>query len=90
MARITFAKAQSELREQGVSLTRTAVPGEFRVALSGQPARTAQGYYTDDLEDAVGTGRAMAAEHLRRLHQRAGGVQHFDTAMRLAEATNRL
>ncbi len=90
MARITFKAAQRELREAGVTLARTAVPGEFRVALAGRPARTAHGYYTDDLQDAVGTGRAMAAENRQRLHAQAGGRTHFDTAMRLAHATNRL
>lgn len=77
MARITFKAAQRELREAGVTLARTAVPGEFRVALAGRPARTAHGYYTDDLQDAVGTGRAMAKE-------RAAELRLFD--QRLAQA----
>lgn len=67
MARITFKAAADELRPLGVSLTRTAVPGEFRVALAGQPARKAQGYFTEDLQDAVNTGRAMAAERAREI-----------------------
>ena len=90
MARITFKAAHADLRALGIVLARTGEPGEFRVALANRPARTAQGYYTTDLQDALDTGRAMAAEHLRTLHQRAGGKEHFDTGMRLAAATNRL
>ena len=90
MVRITFKGAQADLRALGVTLNRTAVEGEFRVALAGLPSRKAPSYYTDDLSDAVRTGKAMAREHEARLHAAAGGRQHYETAMRLADATNRL
>ncbi len=70
MARLTFTSAQQELRALGVTLNRTAVPGEFRVALAGVPrSRGGASYYTDDLMDAVGTGRAMARERDRHAPQ---------------------
>lgn len=61
MARITFKGAQADLRALGVTLNRTAVPGEFRVALAGvRPSQGGGSYYTEDLEDAVATGRDMS------------------------------
>jgi hypothetical protein len=86
--RLTFAAVQATLREHGVTIFRTAEPGEFRVRLTDAPPRT--GYYTTDLQDALDTGKAMARERDVRLHAAAGGRQHYETAMRLAAATNRL
>lgn len=78
MARLTFTRAQTELRALGVTLNRTAVPGEFRVALDGVPrSRGGASYYTEDLADALATGKAMAKE-------RAAELRLFDA--RLAQA----
>ena len=46
------------LRERSVRLSRTGVEGEYRVNYIGGQEPTA--YYTDDLEDALATGLAMA------------------------------
>lgn len=80
MARMTFKGAQADLRAMGVTLNRTAVEGEFRVALAGLPSRRAPSYYTDDLHDAVRTGRAMAAEAQRAARLVASGLQHHGAA----------
>ena len=61
MARLTFSAVQDTLRGVGCTINRTAVPGEFRVALAGVPRSQGGGsYYTDDLADALATGRDMA------------------------------
>jgi len=54
---MTIAEAKAILRPLGVTLRHTV--GEFRVNLAGGKEATA--YYTDDINDAVATGRAMAA-----------------------------
>lgn len=51
------ADAKATLRELGLVLKKTDY-GEWRVNFKGGPEKTA--YYTSDLADAVGTGRAMA------------------------------
>lgn len=52
---------------QGLGLTFRHRDGEFRVNYRGGTESTA--YYTDDLEDARDTGRAMAAELAKRTRQ---------------------
>ncbi len=57
--------AKAIVRELGFSLTRK--DGEYRLAPStGTPAqKEARAYYTDDLDDAVGTARQEAARAKR-------------------------
>lgn len=62
--RLTFAAVREELRGLGVTIHTTAVhtplSPEYRVALAGVPRSQGGGsYYTDDLEDALATGRDM-------------------------------
>lgn len=65
-----FERAQHYLRQWGITLTRRE--GEYRVNFKGGPERTA--YYTNDLEDAIQTGRAMSREGLRNpTYKRYGG-----------------
>lgn len=52
-----FTETRIALKVIGVTLTRK--DGEFRVNLKDGAEATA--YYTDDLEDALGTGHQMAA-----------------------------
>ncbi len=60
---LTFIAAQEELRRLG--LTVAIVPGEYRVNFIGGVETTA--YYTDDFDDALATGRAMAKAALNVL-----------------------
>jgi hypothetical protein len=53
-----FTTAKTELAALGISLTWNAAYGEFAVKPKG--ASEIKTYYTDDLGDAVGTGRLMA------------------------------
>ena len=53
----TMAEATAVLRE--VECTLRKVEGEYRVNFLG--GREATAYYTDDLTDAIFTGRAMVA-----------------------------
>lgn len=52
----TLEQARAQLAPLGVVLTKS--DGEYRVNFKGGAEATA--YYTDDLNDAVGTGKAMA------------------------------
>jgi hypothetical protein len=54
---MTIKQAREELGRVGMVLR--ASDGEFRVNVRGGAESTA--YYTNDLDDAVGTGRLMAA-----------------------------
>jgi hypothetical protein len=56
--RLTFAAVKAELATIGVKIRKTDC-GEFRVVLAGQGEESA--YYTDDLSDALGTGKEAAA-----------------------------
>lgn len=55
---MTIKQAKDELASLGISLRKTEF-GEFRVNFRGDPEGGA--YYTNDLDDAVTTGYAMAA-----------------------------
>lgn len=55
---MNLKQAKAAAREVGCSLKSTEF-GEYRVNLSGGKEATA--YYTTDIDDAVGTARAMAA-----------------------------
>jgi hypothetical protein len=55
---LTLAEARAELRAIGVTLKKS--DGEYRVNFEGGPEKTA--YYTDDINDAVKTGKAMVAK----------------------------
>ena len=54
----TFKAAQATLRPLGVILRRTGYGPEVRVNFRG--GREATACYTDDLDDALATGREMA------------------------------
>lgn len=55
--RLTFATVKHDLDRHDISLRRTQ-DGELRV--NYRNGREATAYYTDDLHDALATGRAMA------------------------------
>jgi len=56
----TLKAAQATLRALGVTLRRTGYGPELRVNFRG--GREATACYTDDLDDALGTGREMARQ----------------------------
>lgn len=56
---MTYAKAHKELADLGVSLVRSMLDNEFKVNLKGASPESA--YFTTDLDDAVATGKHMAA-----------------------------
>ncbi len=61
MKSLTIAEAKAVLSPLGVFLVKR--DGEFRVRLVGSPA--GHGYFTTDIDDAVATGRHMAASAQR-------------------------
>ncbi len=56
--KITFASVRAELNKIGVSIRKR--DGEYRVNMIGGTCTSA--YFTDDLSDALGTGRLMAGK----------------------------
>lgn len=60
---ITLAQAKMELRTVGIVITHLADTDEYRVNFKGGKEATA--YYTNDITDAVLTGRSMA-QHGRK------------------------
>lgn len=56
----TLKAAQATLRALGVTLRRIGYGPELRVNFRG--GREATACYTDDLDDALGTGREMARQ----------------------------
>jgi len=56
----TLKAAQATLRALGLTLRRTGYGPELRVNFRG--GREATACYTDDLDDALGTGREMARQ----------------------------
>jgi hypothetical protein len=58
MTKLTLKTAQKELAKHGVTLRK--VEGEYQVYVRGQ---TSKAYFTDDLADALGTGRHIARGH---------------------------
>jgi hypothetical protein len=56
---MTIKQAKAELRPLGIALTKEPFGGEYRVNYWGGGESTA--YYTNDREDAINTGKAMAA-----------------------------
>lgn len=59
MATKSLKAAKATLAPLGISITYSADYGEYRVYPKGGRGEGAA-YYTDDLEDAVATGREMA------------------------------
>jgi len=57
----TLKDSQAELREIGMVLTKK--DGEYRVNFKGGREETS--YYTNDLDDAVGTAKAMLVDLAR-------------------------
>lgn len=57
----TFERAKLYLRQWNITLSKK--DGEYRVNFAGGSESTA--YYTNDLEDAIQTGRAMSRQGLR-------------------------
>ena len=56
--KISFASVKAELNKIGVSVRKR--DGEYRVNTIG--GTSASAYFTDDLTDALGTGRLMAGK----------------------------
>jgi len=56
---MTLGRAREHLREHGMHIRRTD-GGDFRVAHPGGEKSEASAYYTNDLDDAVETGKDMA------------------------------
>jgi len=56
---LTIAGVKAELKPLGVTMRRSGVPGELLVRVKG--TAPGEGYFTDDLEDALATGKAMAS-----------------------------
>jgi len=61
MKSLTIAEAKAILSPLGIALTKT--DGEFKVRVVGSPA--GHGYFTTEIDDAVATGRHMAANSQR-------------------------
>lgn len=59
MTKLTLKQAQGILRAIGITLTKNSY-NEYRVAFRGK-GNEDSAYYTNDLQDAVDTGRHMAA-----------------------------
>jgi hypothetical protein len=57
-----FEMVDAELTALGIDIRR--LPGEYRVNVRGRSDRTA--YLTEDLDDALAAGRAMAARNAAR------------------------
>lgn len=55
---LRFPFVKTELRALGITITRKPATGEYRVNFRDGLEATA--YYTQDLEDALNTGRTMA------------------------------
>lgn len=56
---LTLAAAKVELRSLGMTINKNQFD-EYRVNFSGPEGTEANAYYTNDLDDAVKSGRAMA------------------------------
>lgn len=65
---MTFKQARSELDKIGISLSHGVDDDEFRVNFKS--GREATAYYTNDLDDAIGTGRHMAAHRSKTVKDR--------------------
>ncbi len=63
---MTLGLAKIKLRQVGMTLTRK--DGEYRVNIAGGKEATA--YYTDDIEDALNTGLAIAKHGSIPKHQK--------------------
>lgn len=61
--KLNLTAARSILSQLGCTLK--VDDGEYRVTLKNHPRPEAIAYYTGDLEDAVATGKAMAAQYKR-------------------------
>ena len=59
----TLTDVRAQLRTVGVSISHRSDWNEYRVNYRG--GREATAYYTDDLEDALGTGKLMAEQQGR-------------------------
>jgi hypothetical protein len=58
-SKITLERVREILRELGITIGNRNEYGEYRVNLKG--AGEGPAYYTDSLDDALGTGKHMAA-----------------------------
>lgn len=54
----TLTEVREALRAEGLTVTRTGHGQEVKVRVKGSPA--GEGYFTDDMQDALDTGRDMA------------------------------
>lgn len=83
---MTIREAQAIARSLGVTISRTSTPGEFRVNVRGGSEATA--YYTDDIQDALDTARAMARGSAARTNPRRRA--HWMPRDKVAEVTTQL
>ena len=63
----TFQEIRKELRSLGMNITKTGWGSELRVVpecykMAQHEKREAVAYYTDDLQDALDTGKRMSKE----------------------------
>lgn len=74
-----YTAAKQALRQIGMRLTRNT-DGEYRVAYGSD--REATAYYTDDLGDAVATGRLMAVKANDTINAYIAGLRALTPAQR--------
>ena len=64
--RLTLATVREALAPLGLTIARTGYGAEVRVRFREREQRTGDdGHFTDDLKDALDTGRAMAAHRAK-------------------------
>jgi hypothetical protein len=85
---MTRADATKQLKALGVRLTYDRGVEEYRVNI--KPDNEATAYYTPDLQDAIGTGKAMAAHLAKSSQAKPGQVKPAQVKKRKAKkrATN--
>lgn len=68
---IRFLDAKNQLKGIGITINRKASTGEFRVNFVNGTEATA--YYTNDLQDAIDTGIAMASHRRNPTYKKYSG-----------------
>lgn len=77
---MTLAVAKQEVAKLGLTLVKNNEYGEYIVKPRGATKDHPHAYFTNDLDDAVGTARAMARESQRQDEKRGLYVEHQDIA----------
>lgn len=72
---MNLKQANESLNPLGLKVTKTEY-GEYRVAFTSgtKEEREASAYYTDDIEDAEGTGILMYRERAVKMAKQLGGL----------------